>query len=110
MSEVHVPADGMLLSLWKGLIPAARPFPMGTENLTSRKLNDALWTVYDATGITPDEIMSKSRRAPIAHARQMAMYLLRQQETCAGKPRYSYPEIGKKLGGLDHTTVMWGGA
>ncbi len=42
----------------------------------------------------------KTRRKEVVHARQMLMYLLREDFN------ESYPSIGNKLGGKDHTTVM----
>jgi len=45
--------------------------------------------------------MSSSRRArPVARPRQIAMYLCKQLTT------RSLPEIGRKFGGRDHTTVL----
>jgi chromosomal replication initiator protein len=51
--------------------------------------------------ITPDEIYGQSRTAGIARARQIAMYLCREQTTL------SLPKIGQLFGGRDHTTVMY---
>ena len=46
-------------------------------------------------------VMTSARRSrAVARPRQMAMYLAKQLT-----PR-SLPEIGKKFGGRDHTTVM----
>jgi chromosomal replication initiator protein len=45
---------------------------------------------------------SSSRRKPIAYARQVAMYLARE-ETDA-----SLAEIGEVLGGRDHSTILYG--
>ncbi len=42
----------------------------------------------------------KNRRKEIVEARQVAMYILREDYNI------SFPHIGKKLGGRDHTTVM----
>ncbi len=52
--------------------------------------------------ITVEELRSKGRRRTIARPRQIAMYLLREET------RLSLPQIGKLLGGRDHTTVMHG--
>lgn len=41
-------------------------------------------------------------------ARQEAMWRLRQQRKPDGSPRWSYPAIGRAMGGKDHTTVMHG--
>ncbi len=45
-------------------------------------------------------IYEKTRRKEIVEARQMIMYILREDFNI------SYPLIGQKLGGKDHTTVM----
>ena len=45
-------------------------------------------------------IYEKTRRKEIVHARQVAMYILREEFNV------SYPLIGQKLGGKDHTTVI----
>lgn len=49
-----------------------------------------------------DKLLSRDRSAPVALARQVAMYLLREEA------RLSLPMIGEVLGGRDHTTVMHG--
>jgi chromosomal replication initiator protein len=57
---------------------------------------DAVATYYK---ISPDEIYSQSRAQAIALARQIAMYLCREQTGL------SLPKIGE-IFGRDHTTVM----
>ncbi len=51
-------------------------------------------------GVQPEEITGNSRKRPIATARQVAMYVMRELT------ELSYPEIGRAFGGKDHTTVM----
>jgi chromosomal replication initiator protein len=46
------------------------------------------------------DMYSKRRPANIAHARQVAMYLVKEQT------QKSLPEIGEAFGGRDHTTVL----
>ena len=48
------------------------------------------------------DMVSARRTRSIARPRQMAMYLAKKLT-----PR-SYPEIGRKFGGRDHTTVLHG--
>ena len=49
----------------------------------------------------PEESMRLKRRtAELALPRQIAMYLSRELTPC------SFPEIGGKFGGKDHTTIM----
>ncbi|MGH2779022.1 MAG: chromosomal replication initiator protein DnaA [Actinomycetota bacterium] len=50
--------------------------------------------------ITPDEIRSSNRSRPLVNARQMAMYLCRELTDL------SLPEIGRRFGGRDHSTVL----
>ncbi len=52
--------------------------------------------------ISRDDLIGKTRRRAIAHPRQIAMYLLRQETNL------SLPQIGEILGGRDHTTIMHG--
>lgn len=47
-----------------------------------------------------DELVGESRKRPIATARQVGMYLVREMT------ELSYPAIGKFFGGRDHTTVI----
>lgn len=51
--------------------------------------------------ITPEEICSSSRSRPLVNARQMAMYLCRELTDL------SLPNIGKRFGGRDHSTVIY---
>jgi chromosomal replication initiator protein len=46
------------------------------------------------------DMYSKRRPANIAHARQVAMYIVKEQT------QKSLPEIGEAFGGRDHTTVL----
>ena len=45
--------------------------------------------------------MSKTRKQEIVKPRQIAMYLLREEV------KFSFPLIGKKFGGKDHTTAIY---
>ena len=47
-----------------------------------------------------DSIYDKTRRKEVVKARQVIMYLLREELNI------SFPMIGQKLGGKDHTTVI----
>jgi chromosomal replication initiator protein len=53
-------------------------------------------------GLTPADLTGRRRTADIAHARQVAMYLLRTENNL------SLPAIGEHLGGRDHSTVSHG--
>ena len=51
-------------------------------------------------GVEEVSIYEKTRRKEVVRPRQMIMYLLREDF------RISFPTIGEKLGGRDHTTVI----
>lgn len=51
--------------------------------------------------LTPQELLSRSRRRTIARPRQIAMFV------CTRMTSRSLPDIGKRFGGFDHTTVLY---
>ena len=57
--------------------------------------------VCKAYGVTLEELLSSSRAARVAWARQVAMYLARRHTDA------SLPAIGARFGGRNHTTVMY---
>lgn len=59
--------------------------------------------VARAFGIEPHGLVSQARRRPVARARQAAAWVLKQRW-----PKLSYPQIGKMLGGRDHSTIIHG--
>jgi chromosomal replication initiator protein len=50
--------------------------------------------------VDEENIYKKSRKKEYVYPRQIAMYLLREDFN------YSFPNIGEKIGGRDHTTAM----
>jgi len=56
--------------------------------------------VAEEFGITLNDMTSKRRARDIARPRQVAMYL------CKRLTKRSLPDIGRRFGGRDHTTVM----
>ncbi|MBX3048077.1 MAG: chromosomal replication initiator protein DnaA [Anaerolineales bacterium] len=70
------------------------PQPMEPEQLVE--------AVSRAFSISMERLLSRERSAEVALARQVAMYLLREEA------QLSLPAIGELLGGRDHTTVMHG--
>ncbi|MBU6323658.1 MAG: chromosomal replication initiator protein DnaA [Patescibacteria group bacterium] len=56
--------------------------------------------VAEFYGIDEESIYEKTRRREVVRPRQVIMYLLREDFNV------SYPTIGTKLGGRDHTTVI----
>lgn len=69
------------------------------EKLT---LDDIISAVARYYNLSEAELLGRSRRKEIAQARQMVMYLAREETNA------SLPQIGQGLGGRDHTTVLYG--
>ncbi len=63
-------------------------------------IKDVVKTVSDYYSLEESSVYEKTRRKEIVKARQVVMYLLREDFNV------SYPLIGQKLGGKDHTTVI----
>ncbi len=63
-------------------------------------VKDIIKTISDFYNIEEASIYDKTRKKEVVRPRQLAMYILR--EDC----NVSYPSIGQKLGGRDHTTVI----
>ena len=57
-------------------------------------------TVCEFYGISLPELLKKSRKTFLVRPRQIAMYLLREDT------KASFPDIGSRLGGKDHSTVI----
>ncbi len=58
--------------------------------------------VSDFFELKPEEVIGSRRYKELVYPRQIVMYLLRHELS------FSYPKIGKELGGKDHTTIMHG--
>jgi chromosomal replication initiator protein len=71
---------------------------------TDRKvtLDQIIKTTCEYYNIRQADITGASRARAVARPRQMAMYLSKNLTS------RSYPEIARKLGGRDHTTVLYG--
>lgn len=59
-----------------------------------------LKSVADFYSISLADLVKRSRKKEIVKPRQIAMFLLREET------KLSFPEIGQKLGGRDHSTVI----
>ena len=59
-------------------------------------------TVADHFNLKQADLLSERRTRSVARPRQIAMYLCKQNTT------RSYPDIGRRFGGRDHTTVLHG--
>jgi chromosomal replication initiator protein len=67
------------------------------KGVTHKHVIKVVAEFYD---IPQDDLVVKSRKKEVVHPRQVAMYLMRSEL------RYSYPGIGEKMGGRDHTTAI----
>lgn len=63
-------------------------------------INDVIKTISSFYNIEEKEIYEKTRKKEVVKPRQVVMYLLREDF------HTSYPHIGQKMGGRDHTTVI----
>jgi chromosomal replication initiator protein len=73
------------------------------NNISTKKnlsVKEVIALIAEYYSTTEETLYKKSRRKEIVHPRQVAMYILREVYDI------SYPSIGDKFGGRDHTTVM----
>ena len=63
-------------------------------------IKDIIKTIAGFYNIEEESIYEKTRKKEVVKPRQVAMYILREDFNV------SYPSIGQKLGGRDHTTVI----
>ena len=71
--------------------------PQRSTGLTSAQILRIVSDFYD---LKSDDLVGNSRKKSLVMARQVVMYLMRQEL------KSSYPDIGNALGGRDHTTAM----
>jgi len=101
--------EGMINSIvcyaqTKGLVPdiaeirqILRSFARPQKNISVKSVVNKVAQFY---GIDEGSIYEKTRRREVVRPRQIIMYILREDFSI------SYPTIGMKLGGRDHTTVI----
>jgi len=73
------------------------------NNIKPKKViavKDVVRIVSDFYNIKEDSIYEKTRHKEVIRPRQIVMYILREDFNI------SYPSIGQKIGGRDHTTVI----
>ncbi len=74
------------------------------KNNTKQKKNistkDVIKLISDFYNISEDSVFDKTRKKEVVKPRQVIMYILREDFNI------SFPSIGDKLGGRDHTTVI----
>lgn len=83
-------------------VESPRPKRLALEKLLhapSAPVSRSLSAVARHFGVTFAELLGRDRHSRIANARHVVAWLLRQHGL-------SYPEIGRALGGRDHTTAM----
>ena len=94
----------ILQSQMKGRFPTL----LETKNLLKNSIKqkktasvqEVVKTISEFYSVDKDSILEKTRRKEIVKVRQIIMYILREDFNV------SYPLIGQKLGGKDHTTVI----
>ncbi len=64
-------------------------------------IKEVIKTIADFYDIPEEDILNKNRRKEVVRPRQITMYILREIFNI------SYPTIGEKMGGKDHTTIMY---
>lgn len=74
-----------------------RSFSRPQKNVSVKHVVSKIAEFY---GIDEESIYEKTRRREVVRPRQVIMYILREDFSV------SYPTIGTKLGGRDHTTVI----
>lgn len=74
-----------------------RSFSRPTKTVSVKHIVSKVAEFY---GIDEESIYEKTRRREVVRPRQVIMYILREDFSV------SYPTIGSKLGGRDHTTVI----
>ena len=88
----------------KGRFPSLLETKNLLKNSIRQKKNasvkEVVKTISDYYGVDENSIYEKTRRKEIVKVRQIIMYVLREDFNV------SYPLIGQKMGGKDHTTVI----
>ena len=78
----------------KALLPVINP---PKRNINIKQIIQVVSDFYD---VNEKQLFLKTRKQEIVKPRQIIMFLLREEL------KFSYPQIGTKIGGRDHTTVM----
>ncbi len=80
----------------------AKTLLRGASSMSKKAVSvqDIVKTIAGFYGVEEASIYEKTRRKEVVRPRQMIMFLLREDF------KISFPTIGEKLGGRDHTTVI----
>src|SRR3989338_6251934 len=68
------------------------------KKVSCKKIIQTVAEFYD---LQEQDVLEASRKREIVQPRQIAMHIIREELKC------SYPFIGRKFGGKDHTTIMY---
>lgn len=81
--------------------PKAISNPYYTTNIRKINIEKIIEVIAGYFGVTKREILSKGRTKKVVEARHILIYLLREIK------KLSFPEIGRIVGGRDHTTSIY---
>lgn len=96
---VAVPAAALLPEMTEAAIEPAQP-AIAPEHIAGDIIDRIFAVVARRDGVTADVMRSPERTWKAVNARRKVMYLSYQMS------RASLPEIGRRMGGRDHTTVL----
>jgi len=81
-----------------------KPVPIRVDahriHIPSPSVREVVFIVGRMMNVSPWDIISKRRTAHVINARHMAIYVTKEVTN------FSYPQIGKAFGGLDHSTCI----
>ena len=77
------------------------PEPLPTVCKTPLSPREVIMICCVEEGTTYADMIGDGRTRALAHPRQRMMWMMRK-----AKPNLSFPEIGRRFGGRDHTTVI----
>jgi len=95
-AAAYMSISGLAMTV-ENIAPVFNP-PVGNVEVSAEVVMAA---VADEFNLSIEDLKSNSRRREISQARQVAMYLVRQNTDL------SLPKIGDEFGGKDHTTVIY---
>jgi len=93
--QMRISKNPVTLDQVKKILSSSINIPKKTANV-----KQIMQSVANFYGIQEKQLIVKTRKQEVVKPRQVVMYLLREEF------KLSYPSIGGKLGGRDHTTVM----